>query len=88
MLAQLSDSCSFDFGSFLNALNYGSFTDVIILTPYIDDEMALFAKELESRDKTAVFYTTGNIPENTDAQILHARKFSYTFNAGYAEGTQ
>ena len=76
MLAQLSDSCSFDFGSFLNALNYGSFTDVIILTPYIDDEMALFAKELESRDKAAVFYTTGNIPENTDAQILHARKFS------------
>ncbi len=45
-------------------------------------------KELESRDKAAVFYTTGNIPENTDAQILHARKFSYTFNAGYAEGTQ
>lgn len=88
MLAQLSDSCSFDFGSFLNALNYGSFTDVIILTPYIDDEMALFAKELESRDKAAVFYTTGNIPENTDAQILHARKFSYTFNTGYAEGTQ
>ena len=57
-------------------------------TPYIDDEMALFAKELESRDKAAVFYTTGNIPENTDAQILHARKFSYTFNAGYAEVTQ
>lgn len=50
--------------------------------------MALFAKELESRDKAAVFYTTGNIPENTDAQILHARKFSYTFNAGYAEVTQ
>lgn len=72
----------------MNALNYGSFTDVIILTPYIDDEMALFAKELESRDKAAVFYTTGNIPENTDAQILHARKFSYTFNTGYAEGTQ
>ena len=72
----------------MNALNYGSFTDVIILTPYIDDEMALFAKELESRDKAAVFYTTGNIPENADVQILHARKFSYTFNAGYAEGTQ
>ena len=44
---------------FLHALNYGSFTDVIILTPYIDDEMALFAKELESREKAALFYTTG-----------------------------
>lgn len=87
MLAQLSDSCSFDFGSFLNALNYGSFTDVIILTPYIDNEMTTFVNELKGNDIEAVFYTTGNIPENADGQILHARKFSYTFNTEYGEGT-
>lgn len=87
MLAQLSDSCSLDFGSFLNALNYGSFTDVIILTPYIDNEMTTFVNELKGNDIEAVFYTTGNIPENADGQILHARKFSYTFNTEYGEGT-
>lgn len=80
ILAQLSDSCSYDFTQFLHALNYGSFTDVIILTPYIDDEMTAFVNELKGSDIDAVFYTTGNIPENTDGQILHARKFSYTFN--------
>lgn len=80
IMAQLSDSCSYDFAQFLHALNYGSFTDVIILTPYIDDEMTAFVNELKGSDIDAVFYTTGNIPENADGQILHARKFSYTFN--------
>ncbi len=88
MLAELSDICSYDFNEFLRALNYGSFTDVFILTPYIDDNMTAFANELKGSDTAAVFYTTGNIPESADGQFLHARKFSYTFNAEYSEGVQ
>ncbi len=88
MLAQLPDSCTFEFSKFLNALNYGSFTDVFILTPYIDDEMTAFADKLSASDISTVFYTTGNIPESSDGQYLHAKKFSYTFNADHGEGAQ
>ena len=73
MLAQLSDICSFDFGSFLNALNYGSFTDVIILTPYIDDEMALFAKELESRHLENEHQRQGNKKHSQSGNAFHQK---------------
>lgn len=84
MLAQLSDSCSFDFGSFLNALNYGSFTDVIILTPYIDDEMALFAKSLKAVTKRRFSIQRATFPkiqmlryctqENSHTRLMQAMR--------------
>ena len=80
MLAQLPDSCTYEFSKFLDALNYSSFTDVFILTPYIDDDMTAFADRISASDISTAFYTTGNIPEDTDGQYLHAKKFSYTFN--------
>lgn len=85
MLAQLPDSCTYEFSKFLDALNYSSFTDVFILTPYIDDDMTAFADRISASDISTAFYTTGNIPEDTDGQYLHAKKFSYTFNTDREE---
>ena len=63
-------------------MNYGSFNDVFILTPYIDDNMISFARQLKASDITAVFYTTGEIPQEVyNYQFIHTRKFSYTINA-------
>lgn len=81
MLAELENECSYDFSDFCGAVNYGSFTDVFILTPYIDDDMIAFAERLKASDITPVFYTTGEIPRDVNKyQFMHTRKFSYTVN--------
>ena len=82
ILAKLENECNYDFSNFCNSVNYGSFNDVFILTPYIDDNMISFARQLEASDITAVFYTTGEIPQEVyNYQFIHTRKFSYTINA-------
>ena len=82
ILAKLDNKCSYDFSDFCSTVNYGSFNDVFILTPYIDDNMISFAEQLKASDITAVFYTTGEIPQEVyNYQFIHTRKFSYTVNA-------
>lgn len=82
ILAKLENECSYDFKTFCSTVNYGSFNDVFILTPYIDEDMIAFANKLRASDITAVFYTTGEIPQKVyNYQFIHTRKFSYTVNA-------
>lgn len=82
ILAKLDNECSYDFSDFCSTVNYGSFNDAFILTPYIDDNMISFAEQLKASDITAVFYTTGEIPQEVyNYQFIHTRKFSYTINA-------
>lgn len=84
-LAGLDFLCSLDFGRLCESINTGGFTDIFIITPYIDDEMTEFAENMKSKQINTVFYCSGEIPEqeNDDSgfnQFLHVAKFSYRFN--------
>ncbi len=85
-LAQLDNICSLQFMDFIDSINIGIFTDVFILTPYVNDPLLDYAEKKRRDGINVVFYTTGEIPENSDSyQFLHVTKFSYRWNMGDAK---
>ncbi len=84
-LATLDNICSLAFTEFTESVNIGIFTDVFILTPYIDDFMLEYADKKRKNGINVIFYTTGEIPANAaNYQFLHVTKFSYRLNMGEA----
>lgn len=81
ILAQLENICSYNFEDFCENINYGIFTDIFVITHYIDDAMLLFADKLRQSGINAVFYTTGEIPEESiNYQLIPMTRFSYKWN--------
>ncbi len=80
-LAQLENNCEYDFAEFTENINMGIFTDVFVLTSYIDDFMLEFADKKRRDGINVIFYTTGNIPEAVgDYQFIEASRFTFKWN--------
>lgn len=80
-LAQLENSCCYDFSDFCENINSSIFTDIFVITPYIDDSMLEYARKQRQNNINVVFYVSGEIPENAEEyQFLRAARFSYSFN--------
>ncbi|MBQ8791688.1 MAG: DUF58 domain-containing protein [Ruminiclostridium sp.] len=85
-LAKLENSCSYSFAEFSDNINADIFTDIFIITPYIDEFMLEYAGKLFQKNINTIFYTTGQIPENVPGhQFIPMSKFSYTWNAEEGE---
>lgn len=81
LLAQLENSCSYDFKEFCENINFGIFTDIFIITHYIDEFMLEKADKLRPLGINTVFYTTGEFPEDSvKYQFIPMTKFSYRWN--------
>lgn len=81
VLASLENNCECDFEEFTENINISIFTDIFILTSYIDDFMLEFADKKRRNGINVVFYTTGNIPDIIgDYQFIEASRFSYKWN--------
>ncbi len=83
-LAELSDSCSDGFADFLDEINPTGFTDIIIVTSYIDDDMRAFADKAAAVGRNVVFYTDGNTDEAEGYNYLAVSRFSFRWNLGEA----
>ncbi len=81
ILAQLENTCSYDFKEFCDNINSRIFTDIFIITHYIDDFMLEYADKLRIFGINTVFYTTGEFPEESvNYQFIPISKFSYKWN--------
>ena len=81
LLAQLENSCNYDFKEFCENINFGIFTDIFIITHYIDEHMLERADKLRLIGINTIFYTTGEFPEDSiKYQFIPITKFSYRWN--------
>ncbi len=81
LLAQLENSCNYDFKEFCENINFGIFTDIFIITHYIDEHMLERADKLRLIGINTIFYTTGEFPEDSiNYQFIPITKFSYRWN--------
>ncbi|MBE6880256.1 MAG: DUF58 domain-containing protein [Ruminococcaceae bacterium] len=81
ILAQLENTCSYDFKEFCDNINSQIFTDIFVITHYIDDFMLQYADKLRIHGINTVFLTTGEIPEESvNYQFIPITKFSYKWN--------
>lgn len=82
LLAQLENTCSYDFKEFCENINTGIFTDIFVITHYIDEFMLEYADKLRLTGINTIFYTTGEFPEDSiKYQFIPITKFSYRWNA-------
>lgn len=81
ILAALEAECSYDFGEFCEKINSSYFTDIFIITSYVDDFMIEYAKKQKQNGINVIFYVSSEIPENSnEEQYLHISRFSYRWN--------
>ncbi len=79
-LAELDSSCHTEFSDFLSAVNCTAFTDVIIISSYIDGAMKDFADELFRMGKNTVFFTDGNIEDAEGYNHIQVSRFAFKVN--------
>ena len=80
LLADIEESCVTEFTEYCSNINFGLFTDVYFITSYIDEGIIAIADKMKSAGVNAVFYTTGDVPDDIDYCCIHTRKFSYRIN--------
>ena len=76
LLAGLPDFCENAFDDFTKDLNVAGFTDVYVLTAYIDDTIFDFTDRLNHKGITCAVYTTGEIRQSDGCQVLHIPRYS------------
>ncbi|MCH5325072.1 MAG: DUF58 domain-containing protein [Eubacterium sp.] len=79
-LAELSDTCTTEFSDFLGTVNCGVFTDIIIISSYIDDAMKEFADRLTAGGKNVAFFTSGSTEDAEGYNYLTVSRFAFRTN--------
>lgn len=62
-LAELENTCETDFADFFGSLSTAAFTDLVILTPYLDERLLLLAREEKRGGRNVLFYCNDEVPE-------------------------
>lgn len=67
-LSDVENYCDTDFHAFSEKLNYKSFTDIFLLTAYIDEKMLQLAEYHKRKGRNVVFYCNDKVSD--DFQII------------------
>ncbi len=79
-LAELQSVCRTDFSELLGAVDCGVFTDIMIVTSYIDGKMKEFADRLTAEGKNVVIYTDGSTEDAQDYNLAQVSRFAFRVN--------
>ncbi|MCM1335105.1 MAG: DUF58 domain-containing protein [Bacteroides sp.] len=77
-LAELENTCETDFADFFNTLSTAAYTDLVILTPYLDERLVALAREEKRLGRNVLFYCNGEGAEEYGAIPL-GRLHRYLF---------
>lgn len=55
-LAELENTCDMDFAEFCERISFEEITDIVIITPYIDERMFEFADKEKLKGRNIIFY--------------------------------
>ncbi len=55
-LAELENTCDMDFGEYCSRIDFGEITDIAVITPYIDEEMANRFDMERRKGRNIIFY--------------------------------
>lgn len=80
-LAELESECSVNFSLFCDKINTSYFTDIAIITQYVDDNMLEFGHRMNRYNKNVIFYT--NDEANTHHQLIPVNRISFAFGGGF-----
>lgn len=58
-LSELENTCDMPFSDFLGRLDFSGITDIIIITPFIDQKIIDFSYEQQQLNRTVIFYCNG-----------------------------
>ena len=77
-MSELENTCDMDFADFFSRIDFAEITDIIIVTPYIDEKILAHADFQKQKGRNVIFYC--NDESADDYQLLHlGRIHKYLF---------
>ncbi|MBQ8614360.1 MAG: DUF58 domain-containing protein [Ruminiclostridium sp.] len=67
-MAELENTCDMDFGEFMGRIDFEEITDIVIITPYIDERIIAHADMQKRMGRGVLFYC--NDEESCDYQLI------------------
>lgn len=81
-LAELENVCNLEFVAFAEQINMSFFTDIAIVTTYVDGRILEFAHKLKHYGKNVIFYCNDDDLQS-EYQLIPVNRISFAFGEGF-----